>query len=184
MMDLSETGPLELGQTILLVMAAVVFFATSMSRREAGMPLLMVFAIMLGLGALREFDSNASDGVGAYLDTLASRWHFMALMILPLGLVVIRNRHIDFITHVRAVTPIIPVFIFGMVMAWLASSVEGWKGYSLDQRQILMIEEGLEVVAYAITLAAALWQVFCYRQSSRARSHFSRAAGLLGLGGR
>ena len=181
MMDLTEAGPLELAQTMLLILAAAVFFAKSVSRREAGMPLLMVFAIMLGLGALREFDSDASGGLGAYLDTLASRWHFLALMGMPLFLVVIRNRHISPTDHFMAVMPIIPIFVIGMVLAWLAATVEGWRSTSLDERQRLLIEEVLEVIAYAITLAAALWHAVRSGRSSNSPAQLSRTSRLRGL---
>lgn len=184
MMDLSESGPLELGQIILLMLAGLVFLVTSLSRQKAGMPLLMVFAIMLGLGALREFDSQAADGLGAYLDTLAARWHFMALMVLPLGVVVIRNLHIRMSEHVRAVVPIVPVFIAGMALAWLAGTVEGWQGSSFGERQLLIIEEMLELVAYAITLAAAVWQASRSSRVTHVRSRFSITAGARGLQGR
>ncbi len=174
MIDLSESGPLELGQTLLLISSASVFLITSISGRKAGTPFLMVFAIVLGLGALREFDSEASVGLAAYLDTRAARWHFVVVMLLPLALVVIRNRSIGVFDHLKAVAPIVPIFILAMAMAlgWLAATVEGLKGPSFGPRQLLMIEEVIELVAYAIMLAAAVWQVIRSGRLTEASSRF------------
>lgn len=184
MMDLSESGPLEVSQIVLLTVAAGVFLVTALSRRSPGMPFLMVFAIMLGLGALREFDSDATVGLGAYLDTLASRWHFMAVMLLPLCLVVFRDRHIRISAHFNAVLPVIPVFVFGMALAWLAANAEGWKGSSFQERELLMIEEILELVAYGVTLAAAVWQASRSARPRTVLSSVSLAPGWRGLQGR
>lgn len=160
MMDLSESGPLEMAQIVVLAAASCAFLLAALQTRRPGAPAFAVFSLVLGVAALREYSAE-TDGVWqSYLESHAARWHLVAILSVPLILVTVRDRAFGVWPHVRAVALMVPIFGLGIALVWLAAAIEEWGGtVTLTEAELwslLLVEELLELLAYGTTLLVAL----------------------------
>jgi len=186
MMDLGESGPLEMAQIVVLAAASCAFLLAALKTDRPGAPAFAVFSLVLGVAALREYSAE-TDGVWqSYLESLA------AVLMVPLIFVTARDRAFGVWPHVRAVALMVPIFGLGIALVWLAAAIEEWGGtVTLTEAELwnlLLIEEVLELLAYATTLLVALKAASKARQDASASfslvtvlpSRRRRGGGLIG----
>ncbi|MFN3932128.1 MAG: hypothetical protein ACK4JY_10315 [Brevundimonas sp.] len=168
MMDLSESGLLEMAQIGVLAGASIAFLTTALITRRPGAPAFAFFSLALGVAALREYGPDAAEGWRAYLDSHAARRHLAAVFMAPFVFVTLRDRAFGLSAHARAVAFMAPVILVGIGLVWLAAAIEEWGGAvpltGSQLMRLLLVEEALELFAYCLTAAAGLWALRRARQ--------------------
>ncbi|WP_426038290.1 hypothetical protein [Brevundimonas sp. DC300-4] len=172
MMDLGESGPLEIAQIVVLAAASCAFLLAALKTGRPGAPAFAVFSLVLGVAALREYSAEANGVWQSYLESHAARWHLAAVLMVPLIFVTARDRAVGVWSHARAVVLMVPIFGLGIALVWLAAAIEEWGGtVTLTEAELwnlLLIEEVLELLAYATTLLVALKAASKARQDASA----------------
>lgn len=160
----SETGPLEIGEIVLLSLSAVVFFMIAMRGRMGGAPVYALLALVFAVAAVREFDTDAIDPLSLYLTGHAVRWHMALLMLIPVLGILYRDRALPLKIHVQK-TWRLGMFLFGAaLLVGLAGLVERKTKNLADGHWIadyaIFAEEALELAAYgmALILALRIWR--------------------------
>lgn len=160
----SETGPLEIGEIVLLALSGLIFLAVAIRTRRPGAPLFALLALVFSVAALREFDTDAVDPLGLYLTGHAARWHLATLMLLPVLVIAWRDRAVPPIDHVRATWRLGCLLVGASVFVGLAGLLERKTKNLADGHWIadyaVLVEELLEVAAYglALLLAVKVWR--------------------------
>lgn len=177
MMDLSESGPLEIVQVGVLALTSCAFLFAALKTRRPGAPALAVFSLVGGVAALREYSAGSDAGWQVFMDSHAARWTLASLLTVPLLYVWARDRSFGLWAHIRSVAPMVPVFLSGIALVWLAAAIEEWSGTvtltAAALAGLLLAEEALELVAYGITFLVSL------RASQRARQHGTTLSSLV-----
>lgn len=160
MMDLSESGPLEMLQIAVLAVASGAFLLAALKTRRPGAPAFALFSLVLGVAALREYGADTDSAWQSYLASHAARWHLVAVLMVPVIFVAVRDRAWGAWAHARSVAMMVPIFVLGIGLVWLAVAIEEWGGtVTLTESQLwglLLVEEMLELLAYGATLLVAV----------------------------
>lgn len=151
-METVQVGLLALSSLLLMIAAAG-------SRKDGG-PFIALFAVVLAVGALREFTPVGTSPLSDYIDSHAARYHVATILLIPTVLIALRDRHRSLVAHARATRPlwlpigiaVVLILIGGLVEEWAETMVPGDLLYRRDE----MVEEVLETVAYLLTLATAI----------------------------
>lgn len=174
MIDLSETGPLEMSQIAVLAAAAGAFLWTALRTRLAGAPAFAMFTLVLGAVALREYSPEAADGWQAYLASHAARWHFVVLSAVVVAFVTVRDWKLGVWSHARVAASMAPVLLLGIAVVGIGAAIENW-GDTMSEAAplrvwLLLGEEILELLAYSLVLMTGLWTLGRARRETKVMS--------------
>ena len=160
----SETGPLEIGEIVLLALSAIVYLMVAIRSRAGGAPVYALLALVFAVAAIREFDTEAADPLSLYLTGHAVRWHIASLMLIPALAILYRDRGLPLASHVRA-TWRLGLLLFGAaLLVGIAGLVERKTKNLADGHWIadyaVFAEEALVLAAYgmAMVLAVGIWR--------------------------
>ena len=167
---------METVQVGLLALSALLFLWAAIGSRKDGAPLFALFAVVLAVGAMREFTPAGTSSVSEYFDSRAARYHVALLLLIPTVLIAIRDRHRSVAAHVRGTRPlwlpiglaVVMLLIGGLIEEWAETMTAGDLLYRRDE----MVEEILETVAYLLTLATAIRSLLAARPGAMRRPEF------------
>ncbi len=156
----AESGLMETVQVGLLALSALLLMVAAAGSKKDGAPFVALFAVVLAVGALREFTPVGTSALSDYVDSHAARYHIAAILLVPTVLIALRDRGRSLAAHVRGTRPlwlpiglaVVLILIGGLIEEWAETMVPGDLLYRRDE----MVEEVLETVAYLLTLATAV----------------------------